>query len=363
MSSRSGWMLDLSGFAQAGPVWKRQRVVRAVVGERALPGPDVPQDPDVLAHPGERLGERLAIPALDDLRPGHAEAEDRPPAGEMVKRHRRHRGGRGRPCGDLHDCRPELDPLGLRAPPRERHQRVGAVRLGGPDRVKPEALGLLHGLERTGRRTAGPVAGVESQSKVARHRRSRTLLRSARYCVPRHRAVIRRHRPGGRGCSAEELRARGQAARLPRSHHAPRVGVAPAARVALRRDQHVLAQRREMLAAQRAAIGHGFDVLGPADGVPLRVEHPWKDRTARRSPAIVRLCGATRRTHHRRDESAPNRGRPPAPQGRLPESADRLPERIRASVPAAHRRRDQPRWTDRRPRNSASSSSSRSSTS
>ena len=52
----------------------------------------------------------------------------------------------------LHDAGAELDPLGVRAPPRERRQGVGAVRLGGPHRVEAEPLGLLDRLERAGRR-------------------------------------------------------------------------------------------------------------------------------------------------------------------------------------------------------------------
>ena len=61
----------------------------------------------------------------------------RPPR-EVVERERghRHRGRRAR--RELADRRAELDRRRLRAPPRERRQRVGAVRLGGPARVEPE---------------------------------------------------------------------------------------------------------------------------------------------------------------------------------------------------------------------------------
>ena len=39
----------------------------------------------------ERLAPRLAVPALDDLRPGRAEPEQEAAAGEQVERGRRHR--------------------------------------------------------------------------------------------------------------------------------------------------------------------------------------------------------------------------------------------------------------------------------
>ena len=74
--------------------------------------------------------------------PGDAQPEDQPAAGEVVERHRGHRGGGRRARGDLRDRGAELDPLGRRAPPGQRHQRVRAVGLGGPDRVEAEPLGL-----------------------------------------------------------------------------------------------------------------------------------------------------------------------------------------------------------------------------
>jgi hypothetical protein len=63
-----------------------------------------------LARAREPLRERLSVPALDDLRPGYAEAENQPARREVVERHRRHRGGRRRPGGDLDDRRAELQP-------------------------------------------------------------------------------------------------------------------------------------------------------------------------------------------------------------------------------------------------------------
>ena len=50
---------------------------------------------------------------------------------------------------------PSLIVLGRGAPPGERHQRVRAVRLGRPDRVEPEPLGLHDDSPRPG---GGPPA-------------------------------------------------------------------------------------------------------------------------------------------------------------------------------------------------------------
>ena len=181
----------------------------AVVGDRPLARPDVAQDPDVLAHPRQRLGERLAVPALDDLRSGDAETEDHPPAAEVVERHRRHRGRGRRPRRDLHDRRAELDLLGRRAPPGERHQRVGAVRLGGPDRVKAEPLGLdapPRPRPAAGRR---PSSRAFSPSrKLARHRAHPIRRSPVRRCSARGPTSS----AGAAGCAATR---RGSAAGRP----------------------------------------------------------------------------------------------------------------------------------------------------
>ncbi len=52
---------------------ERQRVVRSVADHRRLPGQHLPHDADVLPCACQRLGELLAVPALDDLRAGHAQ--------------------------------------------------------------------------------------------------------------------------------------------------------------------------------------------------------------------------------------------------------------------------------------------------
>src|SRR5436305_538605 len=68
----------LERLAEAGAILERERVVRALAGDRALARPNAAQEPDVLAHPRQRLGERLAVPTLDDLWPRHSEAEEEP---------------------------------------------------------------------------------------------------------------------------------------------------------------------------------------------------------------------------------------------------------------------------------------------
>ena len=67
---------------------------------------------------------------------------------------------------------PSLHVLGLRAPPGERGEAVGAVGLGGPDRVEPEPVGLRDRLEHAGGRARRPVAGVVAELQLAGHRRA-----------------------------------------------------------------------------------------------------------------------------------------------------------------------------------------------
>ena len=65
----------------------------------------------------------------------------------------------------------ELERGRARSPPRERRERVGAVGLGGPDRVEPEPLGLDDRLGRAGRRTGRPVPRVVAELDVSHHRK------------------------------------------------------------------------------------------------------------------------------------------------------------------------------------------------
>src|ERR687886_377833 len=62
--------------------------------------------------------------------------------------------------------------------------------------------------------------------------------------------------------------ARGQAAGPARPERAGGMGVTATGRIALRRDQHVLAQRGQVATAERAPVGGGLAALCPPDGPP-----------------------------------------------------------------------------------------------
>jgi hypothetical protein len=73
--------------------------------------------------------------------------------------------------------------------------------------------------------------------------------------------------------SGSPLFASRELAGLPLREHAVGVGVAAAAGVSFGRDQHVLAEGREVAAAEGAAIGGGLAVLRPAHRPPARRGH------------------------------------------------------------------------------------------
>src|SRR5207245_10646801 len=77
----------------------RDLIVLAPELERLLPTEDAAHDRDILARPREGLAEGLAVPALDDLRSRHAEAEPDAAAREPLERRRRHRGRRAAAAG------------------------------------------------------------------------------------------------------------------------------------------------------------------------------------------------------------------------------------------------------------------------
>ena len=127
--------------------------------------------------------------------------------------------------------------------------------------------------------------------------------------------------------------------------------------------QHVLAERGQLLTAQRAAIGRGLAVLG---------------RGGRTTSAALRPLGHRSRAWHRGGHppvSSPPRwsnatsgssSRPTATgspamlraaRRRLPQPADRLPQCLRARVPGADRRRGHAASTARRVSRSAGRSS------
>ena len=146
----------------AGAVRDRELPVLALV-RNGFPAQRHPHDVDVLAGPAERCGERHAVPALADLRAGHPETEPEPATGERVDRGGGHRGRRRRARGDLHHRCPEVDPLRLRADPREHGRRVRAVGLGDPGHRIPEPVGLDGGGEVLRVVPRAPVSEVDPE--------------------------------------------------------------------------------------------------------------------------------------------------------------------------------------------------------
>ena len=144
----------------------RVRVVLARELERRLAGEDAADDLDVLARAGERLAERLAVPALDDLRARHPETEDQAAVAQVVERERVHRGRGRRARRDLHDAGAELDRRRVRGDPHERRERVRAPRLRAPHRVEAELLGLLRELRDLRGRPRAPVPEDQSEFHV-----------------------------------------------------------------------------------------------------------------------------------------------------------------------------------------------------
>ena len=152
-----------TGAGSAGPRASTGRLACA-----ARPAHDV----DVLTRPGERLAERPAVPALDDLRPAHADAEQRAALGEPVERHARASPSRSA-CGPRSarcPCRAEA-PCRRRGDGSERGEGVRAPRLAGPDRVEAEVLGGARGVDQVARRAGlrGPVPELEAELEVPRH--------------------------------------------------------------------------------------------------------------------------------------------------------------------------------------------------
>ena len=147
----------------AGPVGQRQLEGLAVELD-ALAGERHAHHGDVLARALQLLGEALPVPALGDLRPRGADAEDHAPARELVDRGGRHRGHRRRAGGHLEDPRAEADPRGLTRQPAEHGRGVRAVGLGGPHRVIAQPLGLLDDVQLVLRAEAeAPVADVHAE--------------------------------------------------------------------------------------------------------------------------------------------------------------------------------------------------------
>src|SRR5262249_62357795 len=152
------------GLTEPGRVRARVRdlVVLAPVDDWLVAGPDLAHDRHVLARLHDGRPEPLPVPALDDLRPRDPEPEEEAAARELVQGRRGRRGHRRRARRHLHDRRAEMDLRRLSADPGERGDGVRAVRLGRPDRVEGEPLGLVDEAHVDGQ--PGPrVADVEAE--------------------------------------------------------------------------------------------------------------------------------------------------------------------------------------------------------
>ena len=157
---------QLERLAQAGALVGRQRdrVVAALVGQ-PLAAPDRTADLDDLPGPADRGVVRHAVPALDDLRPGRAEAEDEPPVGHVVQARGGHRGQRRGAGVQLQDARGDIDPLGLGRDVAELADRVEAVGLGHEHDVQP---GLLE-VGELGHRLGEPARVVKTHPDAHGH--------------------------------------------------------------------------------------------------------------------------------------------------------------------------------------------------
>ena len=166
----TGCRIERSGLALAdrpGPA-VRQGDLRAVVRDRRLAVEHLAHDRRRSRAAGRRVAPRLAVPALDDLRAGHADADDHAAAaGEGVDRHGVHRERRRWPRGELGDGGAELDAMGERGEVREGRERVGAVGLRAPHRVIAEDSRGAHQLDRDGE--IGAPVEVQAEGELHRH--------------------------------------------------------------------------------------------------------------------------------------------------------------------------------------------------
>jgi len=146
----------------AEPLGQPQRPLLAGVLERPLAGQRRAHDLHVLARAHERTGEGHAVPALGDLRTGHAQPEPEATAAHDVQRRRGHRGGGGLARGDLEQARAQRDALGPARQQPEHRDRVLTPRLGHPHRVHPQVVGDDRELDLLVERQPGPVGEVEA---------------------------------------------------------------------------------------------------------------------------------------------------------------------------------------------------------
>lgn len=145
---------DLQGLAESAALLLGQRHVGDAVVVDDFAAPDPAAQFDGLAGPAERLVVRLAVPALDDLRPGRAEPQQRPAAGDRVESGTG-LGDQGGGAGvDVEDRRTDLHAFGAGGQIAHEGGRVEAVGLRDPDGVESGGLqgsDLVAGLARVAR--------------------------------------------------------------------------------------------------------------------------------------------------------------------------------------------------------------------
>ena len=137
-------------------------IVLALVLERFLAGENLPDDRNIFFRARERLAIGDAVPALDHLRAGRADAEKKASARKRLQAHGGHRRAGRRACLHLHDAGAALDLRRARQQPRHRGDGVAAPGFAGPGGIEAEALGLQHEIEVEARRgPRGPQHDAE----------------------------------------------------------------------------------------------------------------------------------------------------------------------------------------------------------
>ena len=124
-------------------------------------GEDLPQHRRVLAHPPDRVVQRVAVPALDGDLVARADAEGEPPAARLVERRRLLRHERGVAQEDRDDAGAEADPLGVVRVVVEELQRLARRDVRHPHALVAERLRQPHALDAFVQRAARrPTIGV-----------------------------------------------------------------------------------------------------------------------------------------------------------------------------------------------------------
>ena len=199
-------------------IGQRQRPVLTVVGQ-PLAAQSLANDVDVLARTTQWLVEPHAVPAFGDLRPGQAESEAEPPAGQRVERCGGHGGRRRGARRDLHDGAADVDAFGVRGDVGQHGRCVRPVRLRRPDDGITEPVSLLCQGEVVPVGPSTPIAEVQSEphassgsvwgrgepteiARVAR-RPGRDVIPSRRCSPP---GSPRRRRPGRSGSPRRRTR-------------------------------------------------------------------------------------------------------------------------------------------------------------